>query len=467
MRTKRHINQSEKIDQSEMIDRTEESLPQSQEAANDQLRAQIEYAPIGALTPARRNARRHPAEQIRQLMVAIEEFGIVTPLLVDIENQVIAGHGRLEALKRLGFTHAPVIPVTHLSPEQLRLYALADNKIAENAGWDEAVLRIEIAELRELDIDLSITGFETAELDQLTIEPGFSLDAEPAAPEPPSEPVSRLGDIWQLGEHRLSCADMLQTGALEQVVGSECARASFTDPPFNVPVAGHVQVNSPHRHREFKMASGEMSPEQYREFLTRAFQRIVDVSADGSLHFVCQDWRSLGSMTAAGAVFSEQKALVVWAKTNAGMGSLYRSQHELIFLYKKGKAAHTNNIKLGRHGRNRTNVWTYPGANTFGKGRDAALAAHPTVKPTALVADALLDVTRPGDVVLDPFAGSGTIILAAEKTGRRARAMEIEPSFVDVAIQRWQAMTGKAATLAGSQLDFASVTAQRIGERAR
>ncbi|MCC6786758.1 MAG: ParB N-terminal domain-containing protein [Hyphomonadaceae bacterium] len=455
MRTKRNIDQ------------TEDSVAQSHKVANDQLRAQIEYTSIGALTLARRNARRHPAEQIRQLMGAIEEFGIVTPLLVDADNQVIAGHGRLEALKRLGFTHVPVIPVTHLSAEQLRLYALADNKIAENAGWDEAVLRIEIAELRELDVDLSITGFETAEIDQLTIEPGFSLDAEPAAPIPRSAPVSRLGDIWELGPHRLSCADMLQHGALEAVVGSESVRASFTDPPFNVPVAGHVQVDSPHKHREFKMASGEMSAEQYQEFLTRAFQRTVDVSAEGSLHFVCQDWRSLGSMTAAGAAaFTEQKALIVWVKTNAGMGSLYRSQHELIFLYKKGKAAHTNNIKLGQHGRNRTNVWTYPGANAFGKGRDAALAAHPTVKPTALVADALLDVTRPGDVVLDPFAGSGTIILAAEKTGRRACAVEIEPHFVDVAVQRWQTMTGKSATLAGSQLNFSNVAAQRSEELA-
>jgi len=448
-------------------DQTEDGVAQSQNAENDLLRAQIKYAPIETLTPARRNARRHPAQQIRQLMGAIEEFGIVTPLLVDARNQVIAGHGRLEALKRLGVTHAPVIPVTHLSPEQLRLYALADNKIAENAGWDEAVLRIEIAELRELDVDLSITGFETAEIDQLTIEPGFSLEAEPAAPIPLAAPVSRLGDIWELGPHRLSCADMLQTGALEAVVGAEPVRASFTDPPFNVPVAGHVQVNSPHRHREFKMASGEMSAEEYQEFLTRAFQRTVDVSADGSLHFICQDWRSLGPMTAAGAaVFSEHKALVVWNKTNAGMGSLYRSQHELIFVYKKGKTSHTNNIKLGLHGRNRTNVWTYPGANAFGKGRDAALAAHPTVKPTALVADALLDVTRPGDIVLDPFAGSGTIILAAEKTGRRARAVEIEPCFVDVAVQRWQAMTNKSAVLAGSQFDFASVAAQRSEERA-
>lgn len=439
---------------------------QERHAANDALRLSLKYVSLDTLKPARRNARRHSAHQIRQLAASIDKFGAIAPLIVDADNRVVAGHGRLEALKLLGYRAGPVISVPHLRPEDVRLYALADNKIADNAAWDDGLLRIEISELRALDLDLSIAGFEAAEIDRLTIESDFSLETEPAAPPPPSAPVTRLGDLWQLGAHRIICTDMRAEGALETLLGSARAQASFSDPPYNVPVAGHVQVNGAHRHEEFQMASGEMSPAEYEAFLTAACKRIAEVSGEGSLHFICQDWRSLTQMSAAGAAaFTEHKALIVWDKTNAGMGSLYRSRHELIFLYKKGKAAHTNNIRLGRHGRNRANVWTYPGANAFGKGRDAALAAHPTVKPLALVADAILDVTRPGDIVLDTFAGSGTTILAAEKTGRCARAVEIDPGYVDVAIRRWQEMTGKCARLEGADLDFATVAAQRAGER--
>ena len=245
-------------------------------------------------------------------------------------------------------------------------------------------------------------------------------------------------------------------------MAGERARLVFTDPPYNVPIDGYVGGHGGVKHREFKMASGEMTAAEFEHFLGTVFGNLASASIDGALHFICMDWRHLGEVTkAASGVYSELKNLCVWNKNNGGMGSFYRSKHELVFVYKVGTAPHLNMVELGKHGRYRTNVWDYAGVNTFRSGRDAELEMHPTVKPTALVIDAIKDCSRRGDIVLDAFSGSGTTIMAAHKSRRRARAIELDPLYVDVAIRRWQSYTGQTATMAVTAESFAEVERRR------
>jgi len=229
----------------------------------------------------------------------------------------------------------------------------------------------------------------------------------------------------------------------------------FTDPPYNVPVNGHICGLGKVQHEEFIMASGEMSEADFTDFLTRVAMNLAAFSVDGSIHYICMDWRHIVELSAAGrSAYSELKNLVVWNKDNGGMGAFYRSKHEFVFVFKNGTAAHINNFSLGQHGRYRTNVWDYAGVNTLKADRDEELAMHPTVKPVEMVADAIRDCSRRGGVILDAFSGSGTTIMAAEQTGRRARAIELDPRYVDVAVRRWQKATGGTATLAGSGTTF-------------
>ena len=229
----------------------------------------------------------------------------------------------------------------------------------------------------------------------------------------------------------------------------------FTDPPYNVPIDGHVSGLGSVKHREFAMASGEMSETEFTKFLTDVLGNLAKFSADGAIHYVCMDWAHLRELLNAGhAVYDELKNICVWAKTNGGMGSLYRSQHEMVAVFKSGTAPHINNVELGRHGRYRTNVWTYAGMNTFGAERDEALAMHPTVKPVALVEDAVLDCSDRNGVVVDAFLGSGTTLIAAESAGRRCFGLELDPEYVDLIIRRWQKMTGESAVHAESGLSF-------------
>jgi DNA modification methylase len=265
-----------------------------------------------------------------------------------------------------------------------------------------------------------------------------------------------------MGEHRLLCGDARDAGAIQRLMAQETARMVFTDPPYNVKIDGHVGGAGKTKHREFAMASGEMSQDQFTRFLTEVLGNMADASCDGSIHFVCMDWRHMSElMTAGGRVYDELKNLVVWTKTNGGMGTFYRSRHELIFVFKKGTTAHINTFGLGETGRYRTNVWEYPGINTFRNDRDDELAMHPTVKPVALVADAIKDVSRRGHIVLDAFGGSGTTLIAAEKTGRKARLLELDPAYCDVICRRFEAYTGKPAILAESGLPWAEVEAER------
>ena len=250
-------------------------------------------------------------------------------------------------------------------------------------------------------------------------------------------------------------------------MGRDQAAMVFADPPYNVSIKS-IQGRSKIKHGDFAMACGEMSKAQFTAFLTETLGHAAEYSADGSIHFICMDWRHMEEMLGAGnAVYTQLKNLVVWNKTNAGQGSFYRSQHELIFAYKNGEGAHTNNFELGQHGRNRTNVWTYPGVNTFRAGRMDELTLHPTVKPVALVADAMRDCSRRGDIVLDPFIGSGTTILAAERVGRRAYGLELDPLYVDAALRRWQRFTKADAVLKGSRKTFDEIAEARASANTR
>lgn len=399
-------------------------------------------APVSALNPNPRNARTHSKAQIEQIAASIREFGFNNPVLVDEDFGIIAGHGRVEAAKLLGWTEVPVLELRHLNDAQKRAYILADNKLAEKAGWDSDLLALELGELAGMDLgfDLTLTGFEMGEIDFL-LEGASGAEQEEPPPEPSTGPtVTQSGDIWQIGDHRLICGDATDAGMFEQLMAGKKAQLVFTDPPYNVPIDGHVSGLGKVQHREFAMATGEMSEDEFQAFLTNVFGHLAASSADGAIHFICMDWRHMReTLTAGYAAYAELKNLCVWTKTNGGMGSLYRSQHELVFVFKSGKAAHINNVSLGRHGRNRTNVWAYAGVNTFRAGRDEELAMHPTVKPLELVSDAILDCSDRGQIVLDAFAGSGTTLLAAAKTGRIGYGIELDPAYCDVILKRFAA----------------------------
>ncbi len=433
---------------------------------------EIEWRPIGSVEPNPRNPRTHSRQQVRLIADSIRQFGFVNPILIDEADRIIAGHARREAAERAGFETVPVIRLSHLTEHQKRALALADNKIALNAGWNAELLAQELQILSEveIDFDVSITGFETAEIDLLIegLNSGETDARADALPEPlPEDEVTvRRGDLWLLEPHRLLCGNALNTADFDRLMAGQAAQMVFTDPPYNVPIDGHVSGLGAIRHRDFAMASGEMSEAQFTAFLGCALANLVAHCLDGSIHFVCIDWRHIGELSAAGReTYTELKNLCVWNKTNAGMGSFYRSKHELVFVFKNGRAPHINNIELGRHGRNRTNVWEYAGVNALRPDRLDELKMHPTVKPVDLVADAIMDCSKRGGIVLDCFAGSGTTIIAAQRTGRRAYAMEIDPGYVETAVRRWQAYTGEHAIHAETGRRFAEIQSARAAGR--
>ncbi|GMO16186.1 MULTISPECIES: site-specific DNA-methyltransferase [Bradyrhizobium] len=415
----------------------------------------LDYLPVQMLTKNARNPRRHPQQQIDQITKSINTFGVLRAVGVDENFKIIYGNAVVTAAQQLGISELPVVIIRHLSPAEKRAFALADNKIAANGTWDLQLLREELQVLVDLNFDFDAIGFDTPEIDLILDQPSEDDDRLPElGPAVPT--VSRRGDVWRLGSNRLICGDALDEQAYKTLLHDQRARAVIADPPYNVAVDGHVGGRGSIKHREFAMASGEMTPQQFTEFLTTACALSARYSVDGSLHYISIDWRhSFELLTAARRVYTEHKNTCVWAKTNAGMGSFYRSQHELVHVFKNGTAAHINNIELGVHGRNRTNLWTYQGINSFGQQRDELLALHPTVKPVVMIADVMKDCTRRGDLVLDPFAGSGTTVIAAEKTGRRAALLEIDPLYCDVIVRRWQNHTGQAAICVSTGRSFA------------
>lgn len=419
--------------------------------------------PLDALTPYSRNARRHSRRQIRQIADSLNRFGWTNPVLVDEDLGILAGHGRVEAARLLGMAEVPTICLAGLSPAERRAYIIADNRIAENAGWDKQLLAIEFNALIEDGFDLELTGFDTVEIDGLLgLDEVGDDDETVELPGEGSVAVSRPGDLWTNGDHRIYCGSALEPESYERLLGSEQAQMVFTDPPYNLPIAGNVSGLGRVVHREFAMASGELSSARFSQFLRAGLRQIASVSAPGAIAFVCMDWRHARELSdAADGIFPELKNLIVWSKTNAGMGTFYRSQHELIFAFKVSRGEHINNFGLGERGRHRSNVWVYPGANTFRKGRMDDLASHPTVKPVKMVADAILDCSRPGGIILDPFLGSGTTVVAAARTGRRGRGIELDPLYVDLCLRRLAAVTGQITHHENGET-FAAVREQRI-----
>ncbi|MFL5101980.1 MAG: site-specific DNA-methyltransferase [Xanthobacteraceae bacterium] len=420
----------------------------------------IERVAIDELRPYPRNPRTHSTAQIDQIARSIQRFGFTNPVLIDGNNLIIAGHGRLQAARSLGYSVVPVLRIEHLSEAEKRAYILADNRLAENAGWDRELLAIELQGLIDLDFDVELTGFEMPQIDLIleeAAEQNSSSSTDDIIPEEVAAgiPVSRPGDGWVLGHHVLVCANALEPSSYDKLLDGAKAEFVFTDPPYNVPIEGHVCGLGRIHHPEFAMACGEMSEAEFTGFLAATFKLLVTYTTNGSIHDICMDWRHAFEMLTAGRkIYAELKNLCIWKKTNAGMGSFYRGQYETVFVWKNGTSRHINNFELGQHGRSRSNVWEYAGVNTLRPGRMEELSMHPTVKPVALVADAIKDCSRRGGLVLDVFAGSGTVLIAAERTGRKARAMEIDPHYCDVAVRRWQALTGKQAVHLESGVAF-------------
>jgi DNA modification methylase len=431
-------------------------------------RDKIEHVPVGRLRPWSRNARTHSKKQVRQLANSMQEFGFTNPVLIDSEDNILAGHARVAAAKLLGFETVPCLRIEDMTSAQKRAYVLADNKLALNAGWDEQILGEELQALIALDpeFDIDILGFDTHEIDGLIEGLGPQEPGDPKDERLPDtskgSPVAQPGDLWLLGRHRLICANALEQATYDILLAGELAQMVFTDAPYNVPIGGHVGGLGAIQHPEFLMASGEMSEQEFTDFLSTVTRLLARHSVDGSIHFLCMDFRHLQEILTAGrAAYTELKNLIVWAKDVGGMGTFYRSRHELILAYKNGTAPHINNFELGQHGRYRTNVWEYRGANGFKAGRMQELALHPTVKPVAMIADAIKDVSHRDGIVLDVFGGSGSTLIAAHKTGRRGYLVELDPIYVDRTIRRWQTYAHDDAVLAATGEAFDAVARQR------
>jgi len=411
----------------------------------------LEYVRLDSLTLDPQNARLHKPAQLKQIAASIKAFAFNVPILVDRDGKVLAGHGRVMACRQLGWTEAPVIRLEHLTSAQARAFAIADNRLGDISVWDETLLAGHFKVLGELNLDFSLeaTGFSIGEID-LKIhgldEPAGDNDSADEQP-PTGPPVAQFGDLWILGKHKLLCGDALESSSYERLLGEERAAMVFTDPPYNVKIDGNITGKGKVHHRDFAMGAGEMSEPEFIAFLTKACGLMAEFSTNGSVHYVCMDWGHLYALITAGrSAYDGMLNICVWAKPNGGLGGIYRSAHEMVVVFKHGRAAHRNNVKMGRYGRNRTNVWNYAGSRGFGRGEDADLTIqHPTPKPVQMIADAILDVTDRGDLVLDAFLGSGSTLIAAERVGRHCRGIEMDPLYVDLAIRRWQRQTGDDA----------------------
>ncbi len=423
----------------------------------------IDYVDITSVNPDERNPRIHKKRQFKLLAKSIQSFGFVVPLIINQHNQLIAGHARLEAAKSLGLQQVPAIRLEHLTPAQTQAVMIADNRLSELSSWDSELLAIHLKELSvvDLDFDLEATGFTVGEID-LQIA-SLDVSALKSQDDPADQfttaggpAVSKIGDVWQLGPHRVICGNSLDPAGYVTLMEGQQAAMVITDPPYNVKIDGHVGGKGAIKHREFAMATGEMSEDEFTTFLQTLFLRLVEHSVDGAVHTIFMDWRHLPEILAAGRrTYTSQLNLCVWSKSQAGMGSLYRSQHELALVFKSGSAAHRNNVELGRFGRHRTNVWNYPSIHAMRSGEEGdLLALHPTVKPVKMIADAILDCSARGEVILDPFLGSGTTLLACERVGRECRAIELDPLYIDTAIRRWQQLTGQDAVLVSTGQTF-------------
>jgi DNA modification methylase len=426
----------------------------------------VVYQDVDNLTAHPRNARTHTNHQVRQIRASIEAFGFTNPILVDARNVIIAGHGRARAAKLLGINEVPTIRIDTLTEDQIRAYMIADNQIAEKAGWDPATLAIELQHLLTIDgdLDVTVTGFEVPEVDLILQQAGTqSADKDDAVRiDQSGASVTQPGDLWLLGKHKILCGDSLELSTYKTLFESRKAQVAFLDPPYNLRIDKNVSGHGYIRRREFAMASGEMTEIEFIAFLTTSLRFASRFSSSGAIHFICMDWRHIGEVLAAGKqTYDSLLNVCVWVKGRGGLGSFYKSSHELIFVFRNGQGKHRNNVQLGRFGRDRTNVWQYDAINAFSSRDDEGkiLDIHPTLKPVALVADALLDCSARGEIVLDAFLGSGTTLIAAQRVGRICYGIELDPQYVDVAIRRWQRQTGDAAIHAATDKRFDDVGA--------
>lgn len=429
------------------------------------LAERIVLRPVTGVKPFPNNPRKNPDQQIARLMKSIKRVW-TNPILIDENCAIIAGHGRLEAAKRLGLKTVPTLMITGLSEAEKRALVIADNRWPEQAVWDFELLEDHFRKLIEVDFDVELTGFSTGEIDLMfdgaaaTGASDAGDDLQELANAGPT--VTRQGDLWELGRHRVFCGDALQQQSYEVLLDGAAAEMLVADPPYNVPIQGHAVGRGRVRHREFAMASGEMSEATFTAFLQGFISQVIAFGKDGSIHYIFMDWRHLPELLAAARpLYQGWLNLLVWNKSNGGQGSFYRSKHELIGVFKNGAGRHINNFGLGAHGRFRTNVLDYPGVNGLHPARRGDHELHPTVKPIALIADLIRDCSRRNGIILDPFGGSGTTALAAERCGRIARLIELDPACVDVSIRRWQRVTGILPRLAGSGLTFVEAAADR------
>lgn len=418
--------------------------------------------PISSLATAERRARKISAQQLERVMASIRRFGIVAPVLIRSSGAIIDGHIVVEAASKLAMASVPCIDISHLDEAECRALRIALNRIAETGEWDLGELRIELTELIKLEVDILSVGFSAPELDIIMIEPSEIQPERDELPDLPAEPISRLGDVWQLGPHRLICGNALDPVSYRMLLQDRRVQAVFSDAPYNIPIAGFVSGMGKTKHEDFAMGVGEMSEAEFGAFLETYLRRCAEVLDEGGVLYACMDWRSNHHLVSAG----ERAGLnlynmAVWNKGSGGMGSLYRSAHELIPVFVNGAKLRVNNVELGRHGRDRTNVWSYPGANRRGSSAGKALASHPTPKPVEMVRDAFLDVTKRGETVLDPFMGSGTSLIAAEECGRTAYGIELDPAYVDVIIRRWEASSGSKAVHVECGLGLEALAEQR------
>lgn len=406
-----------------------------------------------------KNSRTHSKKQLHKIAQSIEKLGFNNPVLIDTKNIIVAGHGRVLAARELGLTEIPTICLSHMSQEQIRAYIIADNKLAEEAGWDNEILKIELDFLMNLEpeigFDVTVTGFDIPQLDLILNPEALESVKEASKADPDMEFLANVidipkrvnrGELWKLGEHLIYCGNSLEEVSYKKLLKNEQAQIIFTDPPYNVKIKGNVTKQK--QHEEFELASGEMKKDEFIDFLKTAMSLQVRYSIDGSIHYQCMDWRHVSEMLDAGSeVYSSLKNICVWDKGTGGMGSLYRSQHEFIFVFKNGTKPHINNVELGVHGRYRTNVWKYKGMHASNPQAKTLVKLHPTVKPVPMIMDAILDCSSPNGIVLDSFGGSGSTLIAAERTKRRARIIELEPKYCDVILYRWEHLTGKTAEL--------------------
>jgi DNA modification methylase len=436
--------------------------PSAHSRRNDVLpRLELSHIALADLRPSSRKVRTLDAAHVREVASSISVLGFCDPVLVGRDNEIIDGEARYEAARQLGLERIPCVRMEHLSKDEQRVLRLAINRLAEKGQWSLDALKIEFEELIVIEAPIEITGFSLGEIDHVILGEGADgLEEGPLEPNPSAAAVAKVGDVFQLGSHRIICGSATDPGTPRRLMdGDDPARFVFTDEPYNVPILGHVTGGA---HREFTMASGEMSDDEFLAFNLAWMDAVLPWLCDGGVFGTFIDWRGYPIVHKASCSFGLIPLnLVVWAKSNAGMGSLYRSQHELLPLFKSGTAAHVNNIELGKKGRWRSNVWTYPGASSLGSDARRGLRDHPTVKPTAMIEDALLDLTNRGDIVLDPFLGSGSTLIAAENTGRVCRGVELDPLYIDVIVRRYEASSGKAAVLAETGETFAQLAAAR------